>query len=205
MQTVTAQEAEQMGTSEDADAADSVFDYYSVLLQERAGSLYECQRANVYWETAGDHITIHKTSPEHELILNAGAYDVSARLLPENLQVDDGWVVRKNPGVIVKIVDGRVLGSSVYSVEAAESAYRNLVSRDGWETIDAVRNGRVLLLSSELTEAPYLQLAAMLMIAETADPVLYEDVDPEEALKALSEEASGTIPVGTYYYSGKEK
>ena len=204
IQTVPAAEADQMGVSEDAEAADSAITYFTVLLQERAGSLFECQRANVYWETAEDHVTIHKTSLEHNLILNAGAYDVSARLLPENLRVDDGWVARKNPQVIVKIVDGGVLGSGVSSTGAARNVYQRIRSRDGWAAVDAIRNGQVLLLSQELLEAPYLQTAAMLMIARTANPDLYADVDPDKALQMLSEEVTGTLPTGIWYYSGRE-
>ena len=106
--TVPAEEASDMGVSEDGQAADSALTYYSVLLQDRMGSLFECQRQYVYWETAEDHRTVYKTSPEHILILDAGCYDVSSRLLEENLLVDDGWIARKNPGVIVKITDSSI-------------------------------------------------------------------------------------------------
>ena len=199
-QTVAAQEAEQRGVSEDAAAAESAFDYFTVLLQDRMGSLFECQRMNVYWETAQDHVTVHKTSPEHTLILNAGCYDVSARLLMENLLVDDGWVARKNPGVIVKMVDGSILGGGVGSDRAAKVVYESLQSRDGWASVDAVKNRRVLLLSRELMDAPYLQTAAMLMIAKTANPDLFTDVDLNEALQMLAEEAAGTLPAGVYFF-----
>ena len=195
-QTVAAEEAEQMGVSEDAEAADSAMTYFAVLLKDKIGSLFECQRLNVYWETAQDHVTIHKTSPAHALILNAGCYDVSARLLPENLKVDDGWVGRKNPGVIVKAVEGGVLGSD----RAAKAALGSLRSREGWAAIDAIQNHRVLLLSQELLEAPYLQTAAMVIIAGTAYPDLFKDVDIDTMLQMLAEEATGTIPSGTYYY-----
>lgn len=199
-QTVAAEEAEQMGVSEDAEAADSALTYFTVLLQDRMGSLFECQRLNAYWETAQDHVTIHKTSPEHALLLNAGCYDVSARLLMENLLVDDGWVVRKNPGVIVKMVDGSILGGGVGSDRAAKAVYESLKSRDGWASVDAVKNRRVLLLSRELMDAPYLQTAAMLMIAKTANPDLFTDVDLNEALQMLTEEAAGTLPTGVYFF-----
>lgn len=195
-QTVAAAEAEQLGVSEDAEAADSALTYFTVLLQDKMGSLFECQRLNVYWETAQDHVTIHKTSPEHALILNAGCYDVSARLLPENLTVDDGWVVRKNPGVIVKIVDGGLLGSE----QSARMMADSLRSREGWAAIDAIQNHRVLLLSQELLEAPYLQTAAMVMIARTANPELFSDVDLDDMLQMLMQEATGTLPTGTCYY-----
>lgn len=200
-QTVPAEEAEQAGVSEDAEEADSAFTYYSVLLQDRLGSLFECQRLNVYWETAGDHLTVFRSSPEHALILEAGANDVSSRLLENNLHVDDGWIGRKNPGIIVKVVNRNVLGTGVSSADAARSVHTGLLTRDGWSAIDAVRNKRVLLLSEELLEAPHLRLAAMLMIAKAANPGLFADVSPDDALAMLEEEAAGTAPNGLFYYT----
>ncbi len=193
-----------MGVSPDADEAESALSYYTVLLQERTGSLFECQRLSVYWESARDHVTVYRTSPEHELILNAGAYDVSARLLSENLRVDDGWIARKNPGVIVKAADKSVLGSGVHSAAAAKALCRGVLARDGLGGTDAARNGRVLILSEELLEAPHLQLAAMLLLAKAANGDVMADVDPEEALRALAEEATGLIPDGIYWYLAKE-
>ncbi len=205
LQTVPAREAEQKGASEDGDEADSAMTYFSVLLRDRMDSLFECQRSNIYWETVQDHVTIHRSAPEHELILNAGAYDVSSRLLPENLRVDDGWVCRKNPQVIVKIVDGSLLGSSIAGTASAKAFCRQLTSRPGWYAIDAVRNGKVLLLASELLEAPHLQLAAMVLIAKVSAPELMSDVDPEKMLSMLTEEATGTLPSGCFYYSAREE
>ncbi|MBQ9197879.1 MAG: hypothetical protein IJ157_11665 [Clostridia bacterium] len=204
-QKIAAQEAEQMGVSEDAEAADSALTYYTVLLQERMGSLFECQRANVYWETAQDHLTIHRSSREHVLLTDAGLYDVSARLLPENLLVDDGWIIRKNPQVIVKIVNEDVLGSSVNSSRAAKSVYQALLSRPDWTGIDAVKNRRVIVLSQELLSASYLQTAAMLAIAQASAPTLFSDVDAEQALQQLAEEATGSIPDGIWFYTSKEE
>ena len=203
-QTVAAEEADRMGVDEDAEEADSAMTYFTVLLEDRLGSLYECQRTNIYWETEQDYVTVFKTSTEHGLILEAGAYDVSARLLEENLKVNDGWVVRKNPGVIVKIVDSGVLGNGTASTDAARTVYQRLTAREDWKGIDAVKNGRVLLLSQELLEAPYLQTAAKVMIAKTAYESLFADVDPEKALRMLTEEAAGTVPEGIWFYTGGE-
>ncbi len=196
VQTVAAEEAEQMGVSDDAEEADSAFTYFTVLLQDRMGTLFECQRLNVYWETAQDHVTVHRSSPEHALILNAGCYDVSARLLSENLLVDDGWVARKNPGVIVKMVDSGALGSE----RASQALVESLRSREGWADIEAIKSRRVLLLSQDLLAAPYLQTAAMVLIAGTANPDLFTDVDADNMLQMLVEEATGTLPTGIYYY-----
>lgn len=201
-QTVAAAGAERKGVAEDAEEADSAMTYYSALLRSRTASLFECQRLSVYWETAEDHVTVYKTSPEHQMITDAGAYDVSARLLPENLRVDDGWIGRKNPGVIVKIVNGGALGPGVSSLRSAERIRAALLAREGWKAIDAVQNGRVLLLSGELLTAPHLRLAGMLVIAKTANPALFSDLDAEKALEMLSEEAAGGTPSGIYWYDG---
>ena len=202
LQTVHAEQAEQTGVSEDAKEADSAMTYYSVLLQERTGSLFECKRLNAYWETAEDHRTIHKSSTEHEMILNAGVYDVSARLLEENLRVDDGWIGRKNPGVVIKMVDSSVLGTGTQSDASARKVYANLISREGWKAMDAVRYNRVVLLSMELLQAEHLRLFAALAVAKTAYPDLLDDVDLDEALDMLVQEAAGSSPGGIFYYTG---
>ena len=200
VQTVAADGAERMGVSDDAEAADSAMTYFTVLLQDRLGSLYECKRLNLFWETAEDHVTVSKASPEHDLILSSGAYDVSARLLEENLRVDDGWIGRKDPGVIVKITGSDVLGQGVASPSAAKAVYGELLARPGWTDIDAVRNGRVVLLSGELLRAPWLRTAAMLIIAKTAYPFLFGDTEIDEALRMLTEEATGAPGTGILYY-----
>ena len=203
-QTVPAKESDRLGTAADAAMADSAFRYFTVLLRERSESLYACKRLNLYWETAEDHVTVYKTSDEHQLILDAGAYDVSARLLPENLKVDDGWVCRKNPEIIVKIVSGSVLGGGVVNAAPAAAELQSLLSRPGWQNTDALKNKRVLLLSRDMLEAPHLRLAAGLLIAKTANPEVYADVDTAQAIKALTEEATGMAGEGVYYFSMNE-
>ena len=38
------------------------------------------------------------------------------------------------------------------------------------------------------------------MIAKTANPDLFADVDLDQMLRMLMEEATGTLPTGVYYY-----
>ena len=201
-QTLAAQDAERLGVSEDAEEAPTALLYYTVLLRDRLDTLFECKRLTVYWETAEDHVTVFKTSPEHELILTAGAYDVSARLLRENLRVDDGWIGRKDPEVIVKAVDGSVLGRNVSSTTAARAVYRELLARPGFAQISAVKNKRILLLSEELLSTPYFRAAAALLVAKAAYPELFADTDAGAALELLTQEAVGASPAGVYFYDG---
>ncbi len=198
--TVPVAEADDLGVSEDAEEADSALKYYTVLLEDRLDTLFECKRVYVYWETSVDRVTVHRSSPEHALILAAGAYDVSARLLPENLKVDDGWVARKDPGVIVKAAGSDVLGSAVTDPSGAERLLREITSREGLAGVEAVKGNKVLILSEELLEAPHLVTAAELALARCAYPELFADVDLDEAIALLCGEATGTQGSGVYYY-----
>ena len=192
-ETVPADEADQMGTDETAEAADSMQTYYLTLLDSRLGALFECKRLYVYWETAEEYRTVLNGSREHQIILGAGAYDVSAKLLEENLTVDAGWVSRKNPDVIVKTVDRA-------SLEQGAGICQELAGRPEWTGITAVREGHVLLIANDLLNTQAGQIGAMLYLAKLMYPDQMTDVDPDEALRALTEEASGTAASGRYVY-----
>ena len=203
LQKLPAEEADRMGISEEAEEADSAFRYYAVLLQEGLSSLFECKRMNVYWETDADHITVYRTSAEHQLILESGCYDVSSRLTEERLRIDDGRVFRKNPDIIVKAVDSSVLGRSVHSPAAAQALRSALLGRAEWSAIQAVRSGRVILLSSEVLESSWLRLMAQLTLAKAAYPEVFGDLDLARAQQMLSEEATGLISDALYFDLGE--
>ena len=194
-ETAAAEDAEDLGADPLGETADSMEAYYLTLLADRVGELFECKRLYVYWETAEDHRTVFKTAGEHELILGAGAYDVSVKLLEENLRVDDGWVVRKNPDVIVKVSESAPLDPAAAAALCAE-----LAARADWNGIEALRSRRVLVLSQALLERPTGRLAAMLYLAKLSYPDQLSDVDPAEALRQLTEEAEGLGWTGQYAY-----
>ena len=202
-QTVSAEISERLGAADEAEEAASALQYYSVLLEDRLGTLFECKRLTAYLETPEAYTTVWRQSAEHQLLLQAGVYDASSRLLENNLRVDAGWVVRKAPELIVKLVDGAVLGRNIFTTAAAEGVRAELAGRPEWREIPAVRGKRVLLISAELLEADYLRTAAALMIACEAYPELFPDTDPAEALRQLTAEAAGEAVQGICYLSGQ--
>lgn len=201
---LTQQEAQRLGISEEAPRADTVYQYYRTLLESAVGSLFECKRLYVYWETPEDYRTVFKTSPEHGVIVQAGGYDVAAKRKEDALTVDDGWVARKAPGCIVKCVDGSVLGSGVHGTQAAQAVLSSLQARPGWEAMDAVRTRTVVVLSGELLETRWGRLAAALCVAGAMYPEALPGLDPEEALRLLSQEATGAAADGTFFFVQKE-
>ena len=201
-ETVPADQAGQTGADQSGQTAETAQLYYQTLLEDRLSDLFECQRFYVYWETPEDYLTVHKSSDEHQIILKAGAYDASAKLQSDALTVDDGWIQRKNPGVIVKVVERSVLGSGVQSTRQAEAACGALKAREGWSQIDAVQNGRVILLSEELLSGGAGKTGAEVLLAKAIYPALFGDTDGDEALRALTQEAYGAPASGTFIYVG---
>ncbi|MGN0778327.1 MAG: hypothetical protein ACI4MJ_04200 [Aristaeellaceae bacterium] len=198
------QEAEQLGVSEEAPRAEQVYQFYQTLLNERVGSLFECKRLYVYWETSVDYQTVFKTSPEHQVILMAGGYDVAAKRQADALLVDDGWIARKTPGCIVKCVDSSVLGKRVRGIQEAQRRLDALCARPGWQAMNAVKTKTVILLSEELMVTQWGQLAAALYLAQIMYPDAMSDVDTDEALRLLSQEATGTAINGVFAYAQQE-
>ena len=121
---------------------------YGEILEEGLGSLYECQLGYVYFELTEDYRTVDNQSDIHSLITGAGGYNVAEK--KHDATVDDGWIIRKNPTLIVKCVGSDVLGGSVSDTKAAKNEYERLISRSGWNGIGAVIEGRVMLVSEEL-------------------------------------------------------
>ena len=201
-ETVPADQASQTGADQSGQTAETAQLYYQTLLEDRLSDLFECQRFYVYWETPEDYRTVHKSSDEHQIILKAGAYDASAKLQSDALTVDDGWIQRKNPGVIVKVVERSVLGSGVQSTRQAEAVCSALKAREGWSQIDAVQNGRVILLSQELLSGGAGKTGAEVLLAKAIYPALFGDTDGDEALRALTQEAYGAPASGTFIYVG---
>lgn len=201
-ETVPEDTAEDLSASNDGETADTALEYYQTLLDSRLKSQFECQKLYIYWETSTDYQTVYKTSIEHQIILLSGGYDVSAKLLEDALNVDDGWIGRKNPGAVVKCVDSSVLGSGVTSTSSAQSVLSDMLLRPGWETMDAVKTETVILISDELMRSAAGQTAAAVYIAKEMYPTIFEDIDADGALKLLMEESAGTEVSGVYAYTG---
>ncbi len=119
----------------------------------------------------------------------AGAYNVSGKLQADSAVVGDDWIVRKNPDAIVKFVSSDILGAGVSGSAAASEVKNEILSREGFSDLPAVREGRVILLSEELLESESLQTAAALAIAKCLYPDSFEDADSQEALAQLQKES----------------
>jgi len=97
------------------------------------------------------------------------------------------WYENRNPQMVLK--DTRTFQVPLgfgYHDEAPIQAYLDDIYHsaevDGWDTCDAVVNGRVYLLSQHLTAGPKKYIA-VLYVAKFGCPELFDGIDPDEYLQ----------------------
>lgn len=186
--------------NDEGGAIATVVDEITEYLDAGLGSMYECQKGYVYLETTDDFTTINRSDARHRLILDAGGYNCGDKLLDNALTVDAGWVLRKNPAVMVKCVGSDVLGSGVSDSAAAAVGYAEFVGREGFDGASAVINGRVLLLSDELFATDEGRLLAKLLIARELYPTLFGEGDIDNFMAEIRDGGGQDFTVGVYAY-----
>ena len=191
-ETVPADNADKLGTDDSGKTADTSYQYYQTLLDDKLGSLFECERLYVYIESPEDHVTVLKGTKEYALAAGAGGYCVSSKLTADGLAVDDGWIARKEPGAIVKLTGDMSQASALRS---------EIISREGLSGTSAVSDGRVMVMSTRLFDSQAGSLAAQVWLAKMMYPSLMEGVDCAEAAAALAQESGADIS-GSMVYLG---
>lgn len=186
--------------NDEGGAIATVVDEMTEFLDAGLGSMYECQKGYVYLETTDVFTTVNRSDPRHRLILDAGGYNCGDKLLDDKLTVDAGWVLRKNPAVMVKCVGSEVLGSGVSDSAAAAVEYAEFVGREGLDGASAVINGRVLLLSDELFSTDEGCLLAKLLIARELYPTLFGEGDIDEFVAELRDGGGVDFTDGLFVY-----
>jgi iron complex transport system substrate-binding protein len=118
------------------------------------------------YETASAETTFHKA------IAQAGGINIAAGQPIHTPVVSSEWVVQQNPDIIVNRISGDA------TLAEMERAYQDIISRPGWENINAVKNNRVYIIKSDV----FLTLrypVGLLYYAKWFHPDLFADIDPE--------------------------
>lgn len=186
--------------NDEGGAIATVVDEITEYLDAGLGSMYECQKGYVYLETTDDFTTVNRSDARHRLILDAGGYNCGDKLLTDKLTVDAGWVLRKNPAVMVKCVGSDVLGAEVSDSAAAAAEYAEFVAREGFDGASAVINGRVLLLSDELFATEEGRLLAKLYIARELYPTLFGESDIDDFAAEIRDGGGQDLTIGVFAY-----
>ena len=171
------------------------------LIKERVEDLEEYQKPREYWEDHGkEYLSVGPGSLEHDNIIYCGGINIFADASVPWPNVDPEAVIERNPQVIIKSICARTVpsGYGVSDTGPMEELRNDIMTRPAWDHIDAVKNGRVYLISTETSSthsSVYLSY-----LAKCLHPELFEDIDPVEIHREWLEKFLGIEYKGVYIY-----
>ena len=125
----------------------------------------------------------------HNMVVFAGARNLYDDAV--NVEIDPETVILRNPEYIVRVGTTNVNGRYVPPTpEEFRRRKDDIVSRPGWDEIDAVRNDRILLLS-HYSQGAASKLVGTMYIAKFMYPEHLPDLNPEEVFKTWLEKYQG--------------
>jgi len=160
-------------------------------LTQRLKNIPENERRTVYYETANGSSVSEGTGGD-ELITGAFCINIAGDEKALYPKLSDEWILEQDPDVIVKIA---------YDDKDIAAAYEKLLNRAGWKNLKAVKEGKVILLTQDLATSPDGFISATFLIAKTAYPELFGDIDPLEVYAEMRSRFPGyKSPSGIMIY-----
>ena len=143
---------------------------YNSLIDERLKNIKEEDRVKVYYEGYTDYKSANSTTGGHQLVTSAGGINIAADESTEYPEISDEWVLEQNPQAVVKLVSNtkNILGPNVTDSAAAEEVYNNLISRPGWSELQAVKDGKVIIVEA-IGESVQMLISQAFMMQEPDD------------------------------------
>jgi iron complex transport system substrate-binding protein len=151
------------------------------LIRRKLEEVPSQRRVRVYVESYTDYTSVSKGSGGHQLCVAAGGMNIAESLPVPYPKVSSEWVLERNPQVIVKAVTrSKVpIGYGVTDVAPLERVREEIMNRPGWSEMEAVKKGRVYLISADIWTGPRAFVGICYM-ARWFYPELFGDIDPEE-------------------------
>jgi iron complex transport system substrate-binding protein len=168
------------------------------LLRGRTAGLTARDKVRVYAEHhAKEFFAVGPGTDWHRIIEEAGGVNVFADVGRPAVDVDPELVIRRNPQVILK--QWGQIGFGTAAIDPIREQLKGFIARPGWENLEAVRDGRVYLVSMDLAFGPPA-IIFMLYAGRILQPALFADVDPEYLLREYFRRFHGVEIQGTFIF-----
>ena len=159
------------------------------------------EKVRVYAEHHGkDYMAFGPGSEWHSMIETAGGSNIFADAAKPYTEVDPEVLLERNPQVILKDVRrAPKMGYGVTDTEPVKAYVDEFTARPGWSELDAVRDGKVYVVSSALGAGP-TKIITILYFAKILYPERFADIDPDSLLAEYYEEFQGVELKGVFIY-----
>ncbi len=111
--------------------------------------------------------------------------------------VDPEWVIQQNPQIIFSWSSPG--GYGVTNITAMSDLWKRIIETPELARVDAVKNKRVYLLTTEITSRPRW-FVGLAYLAKWFYPSLFEDMDPEAIHREYLEKFQGNSYQGVFVY-----
>ena len=158
----------------------------------RVKKIPEDKQPLVYSESYTDFTVSGPGSGADEMLILAGGNNIGSDIALQSAKINTEWVVARQPEYIFKVV-------SSTNLKPFPEIHDDLMHRQGWNTIPAVKNDRVYIFSNEVQYGPRSYVGLVYM-AQTLHPDEFRDMHPRAMLdEYASRYVSGTNSTGMVY------
>lgn len=167
-----------LGKRDRAEELISFEDEHLNYITERTKDLKEEQKPKVYAETYRDNRYGGSSSSVGLAIGPCGGIDIFEDL-GVSTDIDPEEVISQNPQVIIHMTAGNYMSDSGYDAANTSEMVKKIAdieNRTGWDHIDAVKNGRVYVITSDAASIHPSIFHAY--IAKCLHPEEFKDLDP---------------------------
>ena len=190
--------------------AAAFYNFFNDKLEYVRTQLKDVEKRSVYFETTGDYSTIFEGNAMYNMVEFAEVNNIFSTDT-ENLsakEIDPEAIINRNPDVIIKLVtpDKALAGTGLYTAptkEEFQTAYQNIVSRVGFDSINAVKNDDIYFMT-QFSHGGASKLVGTLFIAKMVYPDLLTELDTDEIYRAWLEDFQGFDFVEGHFWAAKD-
>lgn len=161
--------------------ANAISEYFLRQLNYIHTKLKNVPKKTVYFEYRREGNTTVPGDYFYNMLELAGAKNIFDDA--QNVSVNSESIILRNPDYIVKVGENNIAAKYIPPTEFEWIKRKNnIIDRDGWDSIDAVKNDRILLLSHFL-HGGASKIVGTVYIAKFMYPEYLSDLHPEEVFK----------------------
>ncbi|WP_319578748.1 ABC transporter substrate-binding protein [uncultured Methanospirillum sp.] len=170
------------GNESKSDEYNDLVTNYLALIDNRTSN-QSTTPLRVYLEWSSDNIAQGKNSQGDRIMKALHATNIAGDINLDYPTINNEWVVKQNPDVIIKFVTSTGLRENTTSFL---NEYHKIGDRTGYSTISAVQNHRVYLVNQDLMSNSR-GIAGILYLAKALYPSKFIDIDPHLVLKEYAD------------------
>ena len=178
--------------------AEELSSYFKEKLDYIKTNLSNTELKSVYFEYRREGNTTVPGDYFYNMVKYAGGKNIFENAV--NVSVDSESIIERNPQCIVKVGENNVSSSYIPPTETEFiKRMKEIKNRPGWDSIDAVKNNEILLLS-HFCHGGASKLVGTMYIAKFMYPELLPELNPEEVFKVWLEKYQGLKYISGHTY-----